>query len=313
MELILKATLEILAQGGRGALATVTRTSGSTPQRPGARLLLRPDGTALGTVGGGAIEQAVIEELHDVRRTNQARYVTHELGYDLGMCCGGRMELFLEPIESAPRLVLFGAGHIARPTAALARNVGFEVSVVDEREELNTEERFPGCTRQLISPTSFLRGRPLTPRDWLVIVTHDHRLDEETLALALGLGLGPRYIGLVGSRRKVFRLMQRIGARQGQLALDRVYAPVGLDIGAIGPEEIAVSIVGELVALRRGRNTDSHLRAVHDTRLLRILADGAEADGGSDPDADDADAPTVEPPPAEAENRPETAGEVEHA
>jgi xanthine dehydrogenase accessory factor len=311
MELILKATLEILAQGGRGALATVTRTSGSTPQRPGSRLLLRPDGTALGTVGGGAIEQAVIEELHDVRRTNQARYVTHELGYDLGMCCGGRMELFLEPIESAPRLVLFGAGHIARPTAALARNVGFEVSVVDEREELNTEERFPGCTRQLTCPTSFLRGRPLTPRDWLVIVTHDHRLDEETLALALGLG--PRYIGLVGSRRKVFRLMQRIGARQGQLALDRVYAPVGLDIGAIGPEEIAVSIVGELVALRRGTNTDSHLRAVQDTRLLRILADGAEADGGSDPDADDADAPTLEPPPAEAENAAETAGEVKHA
>jgi len=284
MELILKATLEILAQGGRGALATVTRTSGSTPQRPGARLLLRPDGTALGTVGGGAIEQAVIEELHDVRRINQARYVTHELGYDLGMCCGGRMELFLEPIESAPRLVLFGAGHIARPTAALARNVGFEVSVVDEREELNTEERFPGCARQLAAPASFLRGRPLGPRDWLVIVTHDHRLDEETLALALGLE--PRYIGLVGSRRKVFRLMQRIAARQGQLALDRVYAPVGLDIGAIGPEEIAVSIVGELVALRRGRNTDRHLRAVHDTRLLRILAEGTDAHDGIDGDAD---------------------------
>jgi xanthine dehydrogenase accessory factor len=298
MELILKATLEILAQGGRGALATVTRTSGSTPQRPGARLLLRPDGTALGTVGGGAIEQAVIEELHDVRRINQARYVTHELGYDLGMCCGGRMELFLEPIESAPRLVLFGAGHIARPTAALARNVGFEVSVVDEREELNTEERFPGCTRQLAAPASFLRGPPLGPRDWLVIVTHDHRLDEETLGLALGLA--PRYIGLVGSRRKVFRLMQRIAARQGQLALDRVYAPVGLDIGAIGPEEIAVSIVGELVALRRGRSTDRHLRAVHDTRLLRILAEGTDADADGDGDG-------------EAEDTPDAAAKVEHA
>jgi len=267
---ICQAILEVLAGSGRGALATVVRTAGSVPQRPGARLLLRPDGTTMGTVGGGAIEEAVREALREVQRSNQPRFIARELGYDLGMCCGGRMELFVEPIEAAPRLWIFGAGHIAMPTATLARSVGFEVSVVDEREEWNTEARFPGCARELTDPASALGRRPLTSADWLLVVTHDHRLDEEILALAVGLT--PRYVGLVGSRRKVFRLVQRIAARQGPVALDRVYAPVGLDLGAVGPEEIAVSIVAELVALRRGKSAGQHLRAVDDPRLLRSLA-----------------------------------------
>jgi xanthine dehydrogenase accessory factor len=266
---ICQAILEVFAGSGRGAVATVVRTAGSTPQRAGARLLLRPDGTTMGTVGGGAIEEAVLEALREVQRSNQPRLLVRELGYDLGMCCGGRMELFVEPIEAAPRLWIFGAGHIALPTASLARSVGFEVSVVDEREELNTEARFPGCARELTDPASALAGRPLTDADWLLIVTHDHRLDEETLALAVGLT--PRYVGLVGSRRKVFRLVQRIAARLGAVALDRVYAPVGLDLGAVGPEEIAVSIVAELVALRRGKSTGQHLSAVDDPRLLGSL------------------------------------------
>jgi xanthine dehydrogenase accessory factor len=278
---IWEAILEVLAGSGRGALATVVRTSGSVPQRPGARLLLRPDGTTLGTVGGGAIEEAVREALHEVQCGGQPRFIARELGYDLGMCCGGRMELFVEPIEAAPRLWIFGAGHIAMPTAALARSVGFDVSVVDEREEWNSEVRFPGCARELTDPASALGRRPLTAADWLLIVTHDHRLDEEILGLAVGLT--PRYVGLVGSRRKVFRLVQRIAARQGTVALDRVYAPVGLDLGAVGPEEIAVSIVAELVALRRGKRTAQHLTAVDDPRLLRTVA------GLDDHDHDDDD------------------------
>jgi xanthine dehydrogenase accessory factor len=266
----MEAILEVLTQGGRGALATVVRTAGSTPQRQGARLLMRPDGSCLGTIGGGAIEHAVIEALHETRRTNEARLVAHDLGYDLGMCCGGRMEIFLEPIEAAPRLFIFGAGHVAKPTAALARSVGFEVSVVDEREDWNTAERFPGCALEVTDPATALRGRVLTARDWLVIVTHDHRLDEETLERAVRLE--PRYIGLVGSRRKVFRLLQRIIARRGSVDLGRVYAPVGLDLGATSPEEIAVSIVAELVALRRGK-ASVHLRAVDDARFTRSLVE----------------------------------------
>ncbi|HET6150241.1 MAG TPA: XdhC/CoxI family protein [Polyangia bacterium] len=276
MREVAEALLEVLASGGRGALATVVRTSGSVPQPAGARLLLRADDTMVGTVGGGAIEHAVLEALRDARQTGRAQLLSRDLGYDLGMCCGGRMEIFIEPVEGAPRLWLFGAGHVAVPTAALARAAGFEVTVVDEREALNSADRFPSCQRELDDPPTFLRARAagLGARDWLLIVTHDHRLDEELLELAVQQR--PRFIGLVGSQRKTFRLLQRIGARlhaapAAALALDRVYAPVGLDIGAIGPQEIAISIVAELVALRRGRATDRHLRAVDDVRLQRLL------------------------------------------
>jgi xanthine dehydrogenase accessory factor len=271
---VAEALVGVLAGGGRGALATVVRTAGSTPQRAGARLLLRPDDTTVGTVGGGAIEHAVLEALREARRSGETQLIQRDLGYDLGMCCGGRMEIFVEPVEGAARLWLFGAGHVARPTAALARSVGFEVTVVDERDALNTEERFPACQRELREPTALLGETVLGARDWLLIVTHDHRLDEEILERAVQRQ--PRFIGLVGSQRKTFRLIQRIAARlggaaTGALGLDRVYAPVGLDIGAQGPQEIAVSIVAELVALRRGRAAAPHLRAVDDVRLQRLL------------------------------------------
>jgi xanthine dehydrogenase accessory factor len=272
---VAEALLEVLASGGRGALATVVRTSGSVPQTPGARLLLRADDTTVGTVGGGAIEHAVLDALREARKSGQSQLFSRDLGYDLGMCCGGRMEIFIEPIEGMPRLWLFGAGHVARPTAALARSAGFDVTVIDEREDLNSDERFPSCQREVDEPAVFLRARAaaLGARDWLLIVTHDHRLDEELLELAVQQR--PRFIGLVGSQRKTFRLLQRIGARlhgsSAELALDRVYAPVGLDIGAVGPQEIAISIVAELVALRRGHASDRHLRAVDDVRLQRLL------------------------------------------
>jgi xanthine dehydrogenase accessory factor len=277
---VAEALVEVLASGGRGALATVVRTAGSVPQRAGARQLLRPDDTTVGTVGGGAIEHAVLEALRDARRTGESQLLARDLGYDLAMCCGGRMEIFIEPVEGAPRLWLFGAGHVARPTAALARSAGFDVTVVDERDALNTADRFPDCQRALDEPVTLLRqrGGALGERDWLLIVTHDHRLDEELLELAVQHR--PRFIGLVGSQRKTFRLLQRIGARlsatspQGPplpLALERVYAPVGLDIGAIGPDEIAISIVAELVALRRGHASERHLRVVDDVRLQRLL------------------------------------------
>jgi xanthine dehydrogenase accessory factor len=256
---IVEALSQLLASGRRGALATVIRTSGSTPQQVGARMLLRADGTTLGTVGGGAIEQVVVEALLHAQRSGKSQVLVRELGYDLGMCCGGRMEVFVEPIEAVPRLVIFGAGHVAKPTAALARSVGFRVSVVDDREELNTPERFPECERVLQDPPAFLRRVGLTDHDWVLVATHDHALDEQTLELALGQPA--MYIGLLGSRRKVLRFAQRLGAKHPELDFDRVYAPVGLDVGALGPEEIAVSVVAELIALRRGKDAP-HLRAL---------------------------------------------------
>jgi xanthine dehydrogenase accessory factor len=265
---VTQALLDVLASGQRGALATVVRVSGSTPQEPGARLLLRPDGTFIGTVGGGALEHAIQDALREAQRSGRSEYVVRELGYDLAMCCGGRMEVFVEAIEGNPRLFICGAGHVAQPTGALARTTGFDVTIIDERAELNTAERFPDCQREVWDPTTVFERAPLSARDWVLIVTHDHQLDQNVLALALQQQ--PRYIGLVGSERKVFRLIQRVAASQPDLPLERLYAPVGLDLGAVGPQEIAVSIVAELVALRHGKQVP-HLRAVDDLRLGKIL------------------------------------------
>jgi FAD-dependent urate hydroxylase len=267
------AVLEVLASGRRGALATLVRVTGSAPQQAGARLLLRPDGSLVGTVGGGAIEVCVVAALREAVRTGESRLVTKDLGRELGMCCGGTMEVFVEPIEAAPRLYLFGAGHVAKPTAALARGVGFDVTVIDARAELATAERFPGCRIELSDPKLAITRFPLARQDWMLIVTHDHRLDLAVLEAAL---LGPcRYVGLVGSRRKVINLVDHIRRQHGALELERLYAPVGLDLGAVGPDEIAVSIVAELVALRRGKAV-AHLRAALEVPLLKVAGD---ADG----------------------------------
>jgi xanthine dehydrogenase accessory factor len=265
---VAEALLRLLREGGRGALATVTRTAGSTPQRVGARLLRLPDGRLLGTVGGGALEHEIEQALLRVCAGGLAEHVTRELGYDLGMCCGGRMEVLVEPIEAPPRLFVCGAGHIAEATAGLAQTAGFRVSVVDEREELITDARFPGAERVTLDALAWLKREALHARDWLLIATHDHRLDEQLLEAALATAVG--YIGLVGSRRKVLRIVERVSAKRGTLELARVYGPVGLALGAVEPGEIGISIVAELVALRRGAPA-GHLRITGDARMLAKL------------------------------------------
>ena len=259
---------ELLARGERAVLATVVRSAGSTPQQVGARLLLRADGTILGTVGGGAIEQVVLERMREVLTSGESELFARELGYELGMCCGGRMEIFIERVAPAQRLWMCGAGHISRALAPLAAGLGFEVMVADAREELNSLERFGGARRMLLDGDELLKRVRLGPGDWLLIATHDHALDERILERALGAA--PRYIGLVGSRRKVFRLLERIAQRRGDLPLDCLYAPVGVPIGAEGPSEIAVSIAAELVALLRGAEVP-HMRAVADPQFARRL------------------------------------------
>jgi xanthine dehydrogenase accessory factor len=266
---VTEALLEVLKSGRRGALATVVRVAGSTPQQPGARLLLGPDGECHGTVGGGAVEQAVLEALRSSVESGRHELVIFDLGRDLAMCCGGRMEIFVEPIEAAQRLIIFGAGHVARPTAEIARRVGFDVTIVDDREELLVEDQFPGCTLISAEPAEAVGRLQPKAEDWLLVVTYDHHLDEQ--ALDVYSRLPHRYLGVIGSRRKIFRILQRIATKSGVPDLERVYAPVGIDIGAVSPAEIAVSIVGELIALRHGR-PGRHMRAVDDPRLQRVLA-----------------------------------------
>ncbi len=274
---IAQAVAQLLAAGERAALATVVRASGSTPQQVGARLLRYADGRTLGTVGGGHFEQVVLEALARCLVAGVARTLSWDLSRDLGMCCGGRMEVLVEPLEGMPRLILFGAGHVGHATAALAQRVGFRVSVVDEREELNHEGRFAGCSLLLSEPAEALRALSPTESDWLLIMTHDHQLDERALEAALTRP--HRYLGMIGSRRKVLRILERVRARAGcrELDLTRVYAPVGLALGAIGPDEIAVSIIAELIALRRRQREGE--REGQEVPHMRFLSVDSSAPG----------------------------------
>lgn len=267
MRAIASALLALLDRGEAAALATVIRTAGSTPQVVGARLLLAADGTSVGTVGGGRIESVVLDALRETLADGKPRRVARHLGRDLGMCCGGEMEVFVERIEGRPALVLFGAGHVAQPTAALAQRVGFEVTVVDDREELLTAERFPDAHRVLADPAEAIAAGLLRfgPTTYVVICTHDHRLDEE--ALAACLDRPRRYLGMIGSRRKVLQIARRIRQRRPDAPLEGVHAPIGLDLGAETPDEIAVSIVAELVAARHGASGGT----------MRVALDRAEA------------------------------------
>ena len=268
MQGVTRAVLELLDQGRFGALATVVHSRGSTPQVPGARMLLRDDGTTVGTVGGGKVELHVTAQLNACLANGQGRLLRIDLGRDLGMSCGGSMEIFVEPIRAASRLILCGAGHVAQPTAALAATVGFDVTVVDARPELNSEARFPECRRLTCTAAEAVEELCPTADDWIVLVNYGHAIDLEALE-AFG-HKSHRYLGLMGSRRKVVRMLRALAERDALPPLDRVYAPIGLELGAVSPAEIAVSIVAELIAVRRG-GTAGHMRALDDPQIQKAV------------------------------------------
>jgi xanthine dehydrogenase accessory factor len=254
---VLRAAAEVLCgRGGPAALATVIDRSGSAPQVVGARLLLRADGSMVGTVGGGAIEAQVLDACRTALRDGSPQRVKAHLVRDLGMCCGGSMEVFVEYLSAEARLILIGAGHVAQAIAPLARGVGFRVVVLDDREEMLAHPAFTADERQLADVDELEVAVPdPAPGDYLVIATRDHARDEQALALALRRP--HRYIGMIGSRRKVHAILARILRREQQMGrptpdLGRLRAPVGLALGGRTPAEIAVSVIAELLADRHG-------------------------------------------------------------
>lgn len=240
-------------QGEAFALATVVADSGSSPRKAGAKMLVRGDGTALGTVGGGRIEQetieAAVDSLADGRPYSLEFVLTEEHGY----ACGGSMSVFIEPQGRRPLLVMFGAGHVGRAVTALAHGCGFRVVVVDERSDCAVTALLPGADEIICSPVAAAFGRlALTAESAVVIATPGHLYDFDAVRGCLAGPAG--FIGLLGSRRKreaLLKTLEEEGFSEEQR--QRVVTPVGLDIGAQTPEEIAVSIVAQLIARRRGK------------------------------------------------------------
>jgi xanthine dehydrogenase accessory factor len=242
-------------EGRRAALATIVNVRGSIPSFETAKMLVRDDGSILGTIGGGCVEAEVWQAAREVMEQEKPRTLTFNLNqnpkYDTGLVCGGTLEVFVEPVLPPSVLYLFGAGHVALSVYKVARLAGFEVVVVDDRETYANRERFPEARD--IFTDDFDRVTPqLAPPEtaFLVIVTRGHRDDMRVLRWAVDTPA--RYVGMIGSRRKVLTIYREL-ENEGMAPekFERVHAPVGLDIGAITPEEIAIAIVAEMIAVRR--------------------------------------------------------------
>jgi len=255
-EAVFSAVLRALEQGEAAALVTIVAARGSTPQRVGARMLVYADGQTVGTIGGGCYENDAAGKARGIIRTRKAQVVRYELNDEVaeeqGLICGGQMDVFIEPLDPSPHLYVVGAGHVSQHVAAIAHDVGFKVHVVDDRSKFANAARFPDADDVIVEPIpEWLAGADLSPAAYIVVVTRGHRHDFEALRALAGRTF--RYVGMIGSRAKVTRIrtaLEEAGMDRDWLAAVR--APIGLRIGAVTPEEIAVSIVAELVAVRRG-------------------------------------------------------------
>ena len=247
--------------GQRGALATIVHTNGSIPSYESSRMLVREDGSLVGTIGGGCVEAEVWAAAKEVMEKEAPRKMVFNLNneatYDNGLICGGTVEIFVEPILPQPLLHLFGGGHVSMALAKAAASAGFGVVLVDDREAFANLQRFPMAQEVFTSyEDAFSKIQP-NASTYLVIVTRGHKEDMRVLAWAVRTNA--RYIGMIGSKRKVlsvYKALEQEGFRAEEM--ERVFAPMGLDIGALSPEEIAISIVAELIAVRRNAESSAH-------------------------------------------------------
>lgn len=253
------AVYEALAQAQRegkiATLATVIRTQGSVPRQAGSKMLVWPDKTIVGTIGGGLMESQVVDEAQAIMRSGETKLLTYRLT-DLAQgdpgICGGTVEIFLEPVGFLPTVVVIGCGHVGKALAQLAKWSGFRVLVSDDRAELCTPQAIPDMDGYYpIAPTELIKQIELGPRTFIAAVTRGLPVDIQLFPPLLQSEAG--YIGLIGSKRR-WELTKKALLEQGvaEESIKRVHAPIGLEIAAETPQEIAVSIMAEIIQHYRG-------------------------------------------------------------
>jgi len=250
----LQRLLEISESDRPAALCTVIGTQGSTPRKAGASMVVfadgTPEGSIEGTIGGGAIEHAVRRAALLVIATTRPLEREFSLTTQLGMCCGGKMRVFIEPLRQRPPCIIFGAGHVGAALARFADASGFSVTVADPRDELMTKERLGDVAMVLDYEAEDLDKLPFGPDAFVVVLTHDHPTDQRLVEQCLPRSY--RYLAMIGSQRKARLTRERCRNRGLDPALvDRLHSPAGLDIGAETAEEIAVSILAQMIEVRR--------------------------------------------------------------
>jgi len=278
--------LRLRREGKRAVMATIVHTNGSIPSFESSRMLVREDGSIIGTIGGGCVEAEVWSAVKDVLKAEAPRKMVfnlnNEASYDNGLICGGTLEVFVEPILPQPMLYIFGGGHVSIALANAANNVGFAIGVIDDREQFANTQRFPMAREVFTSyEDAFAKIQP-NPSTYLLIVTRGHRDDMRVLAWAVKTPA--RYIGMIGSKRKVLSVYQAL-EREGfsPELFNGVHAPVGLEIGALTPEEIAISISAELIAVRRGATNVAHKAVLRKDDQHSDQKPAAEAAGAKPP------------------------------
>jgi len=264
---IFEEIIRLRRTGQRGALATIVHTNGSIPSFESSRMLVREDGGIVGTIGGGCVEADVWAAAREVMEREAPRKMTfnlnHEASYDNGLICGGTLEVFVEPILPQPIAYLFGGGHVSMAVAKAASAAGFAIVVIDDREQFANRDRFPMADQVFTNfEGAFAQIRP-NASSYLIIVTRGHREDMRVLSWAVRTDA--RYVGMIGSKRKVlstYKALEAEGFRAEEF--ERVFAPMGVEIGALSPEEIAVSVTAELIAVRRNVASAAHKKLQHE-------------------------------------------------
>jgi xanthine dehydrogenase accessory factor len=255
MPSIYEAILDAQRSGQPAALATVIRARGSVPRHETSKMLVYADGRIVGTVGGGELENRTIEEARQVAREGTPRIITHSLvdpsRGDAGVC-GGEVQVFIEPITPPPTLLILGAGHVGRALAHLARWMGYRVVVTDDRADLCTHDFIPDADEFVVGPvTEALSKIRVDSQTYVASVTRGYLFDVD--ALPVLLDSPAPYIGVIGSLRRWTMALNDLRAKGvSDEALARIHAPIGLELQAETPEEIAVSIMAEIVMVRRG-------------------------------------------------------------
>lgn len=252
-ENLFKKLGERVQRGEKAALAIVTDVGGSTPGKPGIMMAVFERGDTVGTVGGGQIELEAIQKAVECMKSGESRSFNFKLEnkeVDSGMFCGGESTIFIRSFVPKPELVVVGAGHVAYELSRVAATQSFELDIVDGREELCNRERFPDArSLHLGDAVEILKEMDISANTYVVIAGPNHISDEKSLEAVLGRGAG--YIGMLGSKRKMDKIVEHILERGGSKAeLDKVHTPIGIDVGSNIPSELAVGIMAEILRVK---------------------------------------------------------------
>ncbi len=234
------------------AYCIIVRTKGSTPRKVGAKMIVYEDGNITGSIGGGNLEKKVIENALSQINKQEPKLFKHDLLHHHNMCCGGIVEIYIEPIQKMNRLYIFGAGHIGNSLSVFANTINFEVFVIDDRKQYLEDIKNKEINKLNLNYNEVLPSLPFDKNTYVVIMTYEHSHDRDILAYCIKQPNA--YIGMIGSKRKI-ELTKKMFL-EGKIAtkkeLEKVDMPMGININADGPEEIAISILAKLIAIKNG-------------------------------------------------------------